>query len=68
MDPIFALEQTLSQEGINIIRTEVEISLAYCTSIIEMDSLVRQENNYDNSHPLRCKLSLSNGQGLTKFT
>ena len=68
MDPLFACEHTLFEEGTKKNRSEVEHSLAYCRSFVEMDSLVRRENNYDSSHPLRCKLGLDKGQGFLKFT
>ena len=68
MDPIFALMHTLSLEGTKRNRSEVEHPLAYCTSIIEIDSLVRQENSYYSSHLLLCKLGLDKGQGFLKLT
>ena len=69
MDLLFACEHTLFEEDTKKNRSEVEHSLAYCRSIVEMDSLVlRRENNYDSFHPLRCKLGLDKRQGFLKLT
>ena len=68
IDPLFAWELAVFEEGTKKNRSEVEHSLAYCKSIVEIDSLVRRENDYDSSHPLRCKLGLDKGQGFLKLT
>ena len=68
IDPLFAWELAVFEEGTKKNRSEVEHSLAYCKYIVEIDSLVKRENDYDSSHPLICKLGLDKGQGFLKLT